>query len=90
MNWQILGVVAAVAFPLLGILNAYLLNQVRLEIGELKIQMLELRVKDREDTRMWIEAEFMRKAEAISRFDALHGRISRIENRRRDSDPRAA
>ena len=85
MNWQIVGILLAAGIPLSGFLNAYLLNQVRIEIGTLKLQMAEVRAKDWEESRMWIEAEFMRKTEVISRIETIAARVDRVENRRRDA-----
>lgn len=68
---QISAAVAVILFPLLGALNVYLLNQVRLELAALKIQMLEARTADAKELRAWVEAEFLRKAEAQAKFDKL-------------------
>ena len=79
--WQIVGIVAAVVFPLLGLLNAYLLNQVRLAIADLRLQMVEARAQDSKDLRTWVDAEFLRREAAIARHDAITARLRVIEVR---------
>ncbi len=79
--WQIVATVAAVVFPVLGLLNAYLLNQVRLAIADLKLQMVEARTQDSKDLRTWVDAEFLRRESALARHDALVARIRVIEIR---------
>jgi len=76
--WQILASIAAVLFPLLAVLNVYLLNQVRIGVTDLKVQMLEARAQDIRELRGWVEAEFMRRDSALAVTDALSLRIAAL------------
>jgi hypothetical protein len=75
MNWQALAAFTAFCFPALGLLNAWLLNQVRVEIATLKIQMVEERGADRERIKAWAEATFLRQDSANLRFESLEERL---------------
>ena len=83
MNWQILatigGVVAGIVVPALGLLNAWLLVQIRVEITKLKIEMLEQQNKDKNELRSWVE----------TRMDTVNVRLHRIETRRPHFDKAA-
>ncbi len=90
MSWQSLATLAGLAIPALGLVNAWLLNQVRMEISALTIQMLQSRASDREELHEWIETDFMRKAEILAKFDILTDRVCRVEDRREDRRDRHA
>ena len=90
MSWQILATLISLVIPVLGILNAWLLNQVRLEISALKIEMLTARAADKQELRSWVEAEFQRKEELHAKLEAVTTRMERLENRRRRDESRAA
>jgi hypothetical protein len=84
--WQMAAFVAAVVFPALGIINAYLLNQVRVELAAVRIQMLEARASDGREVRAWVESEFTRKDAAKVTSEALSARVGVFESRRRHND----
>lgn len=92
MNWQTWAAIAAVAVPMMGLLNAWLLVQIKVEISSLKIEMLQQRVSDQKEIREWVESEFLRRAEHDARVSELRARIDRVEHTRRrdDLDRRAA
>jgi len=84
--WQVLAVLAAIVFPFLGILNVYLLNQVRLGVTDMKLQMLEARAKDMKELRDWVESEFHRKEAGRFADESLATRLASLEARRRLTD----
>jgi hypothetical protein len=88
--WQIAALVAAVIFPALGIINAYLLNQVRVELAAVRIQMLEARAQDAKEVRAWSELTFETRATADATTKALDTRLTSLESRRRFGDALSA
>lgn len=83
MNWTIVAVVVSIIVPALGLLNAYLLIQIKVEISGLKLETLQQRMQDKEDVRAWF------KAEIETRLQSFSLRFERLENRRR-AEERAA
>jgi hypothetical protein len=77
VNWQVAACIAAVAFPLVGLLNAWLLNQVRTEIAAVKLEIAETRAADKEQLKAWAEERFLTKREADTRFAYVEGRHAR-------------
>lgn len=84
--WQIGALVAGILFPVLGVLQAYLLNQVRVELGAVRITMLEGRAIDAKEVRSWVEGEFARREALHQTHEALGARLLVLESRRRSSD----
>lgn len=84
MNTWTTEAIVSVGVPVLGILNAWLLVQIRVEITGLKLEILQQRVEDRDELRKWVESEYLRKTEVEARMQTLEARFDRLENRRRD------
>jgi hypothetical protein len=80
MSWQLAASISGILFPVLGLLNVFLLNQVRIEVSALKIHMLEARAQDERALRSWVESEFLRKELLDDRLDALAARLERVCN----------
>lgn len=85
MTWEILPSVLSTGIAVVSVFitqfNRSMMQSVKLEIAQLRLEMAETRSKDRDDLRSWINGSFLRAREVEAKFEGLDRRIDEVERR---------